>query len=83
MLKGYIMVTYSVACALGARILPRARWYCVFPSFPGNETRLCERVVPLRCNGISEVMTIIYTFRVLVVEQSVLVTESLNFYTDA
>ena len=64
------MVTYSVACALGTRIFPRARWYCVFSSFPGNEKRLCEWDVPLRCNGVSEVKTISYTGRVIDVANS-------------
>ena len=49
------MVTYSVTCALGARIFSWAGWYCVFPSFSGNETGVCEWDVPLCCDGVSEV----------------------------
>ena len=79
-LKGYFMVTYSVTCALGPRIFSWEGWYCIFPSFPGNETGVCEWDVPLCCDGVSEVRTVTCTCRVFGCSKYFLiVTKSLEF----
>ena len=49
------MVADSITRTMGICPISRPRWYSLSPSFSGNEKRVRQRDVSLRCNGFPEV----------------------------